>query len=191
MSDVAYCDKRPFHDMQITLDKLLLEQANSRYEMQGEYVLPGLRDRTVIEKGKEERMWEKAMAGHLGNMITSMGRWRLRLDVPKAEVSDMLPVARLLSRSSDPAVVSRSKVTSNFRRSSPCSWIFGFALIYVCTCVPQLSEFLVTIVSLFLQYIPFISCFYKRTFCQRVASSHISLLSTTKNTSFVAFDSSF
>ncbi|BBN05669.1 hypothetical protein MPTK1_3g15020 [Marchantia polymorpha subsp. ruderalis] len=93
----------------ITLDKLLLEQANSRYEMQGEYVLPGLRDRTVIEKGKEERMWEKAMAGHLGNMITSMGRWRLRLDVPKAEVSDMLPVARLLSRSSDPAVVSRSK----------------------------------------------------------------------------------
>ncbi|KAL2635099.1 hypothetical protein R1flu_006578 [Riccia fluitans] len=93
----------------ITLDKLLLEQANSRYEMQGEYVLPGLRDRTIIEKGKEARMWEKAMAGHLGNMITSMGRWRLRLDVPKAEVSDMLPVARLLSRSSDPAVVSRSK----------------------------------------------------------------------------------
>ncbi|KAL3692761.1 hypothetical protein R1sor_006412 [Riccia sorocarpa] len=93
----------------ITLDKMLLEQANSRYEMQGEYVLPGLRDRSVIEKGKEARMWEKAMAGHLGNMITSMGRWRLRLDVPRAEVSDMLPVARLLSRSSDPAVVSRSK----------------------------------------------------------------------------------
>ncbi|CAM6097615.1 unnamed protein product [Calypogeia fissa] len=90
----------------ITLDKSVLEQASSRYELQGEYVLPSLRDRSVIDKSKQ---WEKAMGGQLGQMITSMGRWRLRLDVPKAEVSDMLPVARLLSRSSDPAVVSRSK----------------------------------------------------------------------------------
>lgn len=93
--------------LQITLDKSVLEQANSRYELQGEYVLPSLRDRSVIDKGKQ---WEKAMGGQLGHMITSMGRWHLRLDVPKAEVSDMLPVARLLSRSSDPAVLSRSKV---------------------------------------------------------------------------------
>ncbi|KAJ1420173.1 hypothetical protein SESBI_14614 [Sesbania bispinosa] len=39
-----------------------------------------------------------------------MGRWRMKLEVPKAEVAEMLPLARLLSRSTDPAVLSRSKV---------------------------------------------------------------------------------
>ncbi|GAB2284873.1 hypothetical protein Dimus_019325 [Dionaea muscipula] len=49
------------------------------------------------------------MAGHLGSMISSMGRWRMRLEVPRAEAAEMLPLARLLSRSTDPAVQSRSK----------------------------------------------------------------------------------
>lgn len=53
---------------------------------------------------------ERAMAGHLGSVISSMGRWRMRLEVPYAEVAEMLPLARLLSRSTDPAVRSRSKV---------------------------------------------------------------------------------
>lgn len=51
------------------------------------------------------------MTGHLGSVISSMGRWRMRLEVPQAEVAEMLPLARLLSRSSDPAVRSRSKVS--------------------------------------------------------------------------------
>lgn len=54
------------------------------------------------------------MAGHLGSVISSMGRWRMRLEVPGAEVSEMLPLARLLSRSTDPAVLSRSKVITTF-----------------------------------------------------------------------------
>jgi hypothetical protein len=91
----------------VTLEKSVLEQANSQYEVQGEYVLRG--QRAGEKERDEEVMWERAMAGQLGTFITSMGRWRLRLDVPHAEVSEMLPVARLLSRSSDPAVVSRSK----------------------------------------------------------------------------------
>lgn len=53
----------------------------------------------------------RAMTGHLGSVISSMGRWRMRLEVPKAEVAEMLPLARLLSRSTDPAVHSRSKVS--------------------------------------------------------------------------------
>ncbi|OUZ99695.1 Protein of unknown function DUF490 [Macleaya cordata] len=92
----------------ITIEKTILEQANSHYELQGEYVLPGTRDRHST--GKERSgLLKRAMAGHLGSVISSMGRWRMRLEVPGAETSEMLPLARLLSRSTDPAVLSRSK----------------------------------------------------------------------------------
>ncbi|KAJ0977840.1 hypothetical protein J5N97_013314 [Dioscorea zingiberensis] len=58
---------------------------------------------------RKDGFFKKAMAGHLGRIISSMGRWRVRLEVPCAEVAEMLPLARLLSRSTDPAVRSRSK----------------------------------------------------------------------------------
>ncbi|CAL8996726.1 unnamed protein product [Prunus brigantina] len=92
----------------ITVEKTVLEQSNSRYELQGEYVLPGTRDRNPAGKEKGGLL-ERAMAGHLGSVISSMGRWRMRLEVPRAEVAEMLPLARLVSRSTDPAVHSRSK----------------------------------------------------------------------------------
>ncbi|KAG8375520.1 hypothetical protein BUALT_Bualt10G0108300 [Buddleja alternifolia] len=92
----------------ITVERAILEQSNSKYELQGEYVLPGSRDRNPAGKEKGS-LFEKVMTGHLGNMISSMGRWRMRLEVPNAEIAEMLPLARLLSRSSDPAVQSRSK----------------------------------------------------------------------------------
>nr|KJB53948.1 hypothetical protein B456_009G011800 [Gossypium raimondii] len=92
----------------ITLEKTVLEQISSRYELQGEYVLPGSRDRNLSEKGRGGLL-ERAMTGHLGSVISSMGRWRMRLEVPQAEVAEMLPLARLLSRSTDPAVRFRSK----------------------------------------------------------------------------------
>ncbi|XP_051136836.1 protein TIC236, chloroplastic [Andrographis paniculata] len=92
----------------ITVERAVLEQSNSKYELQGEYVLPGSRDRSTIEKEKGS-LFQKVMTGHLGSMISSMGRWRMRLEVPNAEIAEMLPLARLLSRSSDPAVQSRSK----------------------------------------------------------------------------------
>lgn len=92
----------------ITVEKTILEQSNSKYELQGEYVLPGSRDRSP---GGKERgsLFHRAMSGNLGRVISSMGRWRMRLEVPRAEIAEMLPLARLLSRSSDPAVQSRSK----------------------------------------------------------------------------------
>lgn len=92
----------------ITVEKTILEQASSRYELQGEYVLPGTRDR-LTNKKKGVALLKRAMAGHLGHVMSSMGRWRMRLEVPGAEISDMLPLASLLSRSTDPAVQSRSK----------------------------------------------------------------------------------
>ncbi|XP_022755267.1 uncharacterized protein LOC111303345 isoform X3 [Durio zibethinus] len=92
----------------IMLEKTVLEQISSRYELQGEYVLPGSRDRNLSEKGRGG-LFKRAMMGHLGSVISSMGRWRMRLEVPRAEVAEMLPLAGLLSRSTDPAVRSRSK----------------------------------------------------------------------------------
>ncbi|XP_027180543.1 uncharacterized protein LOC113779220 [Coffea eugenioides] len=92
----------------ITVEKAMLEQSNSKYELQGEYVLPGSRDRSPA--GKERgSLFRRAMTGHLGSVISSMGRWRMRLEVPRAEIAEMLPLARLLSRSSDPAVRFKSK----------------------------------------------------------------------------------
>ncbi|WCJ31158.1 embryo defective 2410 [Euphorbia peplus] len=92
----------------ITVEKTVLEQINSRYELQGEYVLPGTRDRNLAGNVRDGLL-KRAMTGQLGSVISSMGRWRMRLEVPRAEVAEMLPLARLLSRSSDPAVRSRSK----------------------------------------------------------------------------------
>lgn len=92
----------------ITIEKSILEQSNSKYELQGEYVLPGTRDR--MPSGQERgSFFHRAMTGRLGSVISSMGRWRMRLEVPRAEIAEMLPLARLLSRSSDPVVLSRSK----------------------------------------------------------------------------------
>lgn len=92
----------------ITMEKSILEQANSKYEVQGEYVFPGTRDRFPVES-QSNGFIEKAMGGHLGSIMSSMGRWRMRLEVPDAEVAEMLPLARLLSRSTDPVIRSRSK----------------------------------------------------------------------------------
>lgn len=91
----------------ITVEKTILEQACSRYELQGEYVLPGSRDRFAYNA--KNGLLKKALDGDLGSVISSMGRWRMRLEVPSAEAAEMLPLARLLSSSIDPSVHSRSK----------------------------------------------------------------------------------
>jgi hypothetical protein len=93
------------------MEKSVLEQSNSKYELQGEYVFPGTRDRFTMESHGNGFI-EKAMGGHLGSIMSSMGRWMMRLEVPDSEVAEMLPLARLLSRSTDPVIRSRSKVHS-------------------------------------------------------------------------------
>ncbi|CAL5206377.1 unnamed protein product [Lathyrus oleraceus] len=92
----------------ITIEKTVLQQNYSYYELQGEYVLPGTPDRNPIDGGGG--LFKRLMSGQrVGSVISSMGRWRMKLEVPRAEVAEMLPLARLLSRSMDPAVHSRSK----------------------------------------------------------------------------------
>src|ERR1044072_1238510 len=106
----ANTDNRCFI-VQITVEKTVLQQNYSCYELQGEYILPGTRDRNPVEK-EGGGLLKRLMSGHIGSAISSMGRWRMKLEVRKAEVAEMLPLARLLSRSMDPAVHSRSKVVS-------------------------------------------------------------------------------
>lgn len=89
---------------QITMEKSVLEQSNSKYELQGEYVFPGTRDRFPMESHGNGFI-QKAMGGHLGSIMSSMGRWRMRLEVPDAEVAEILPLARLLSRSTDRSTI--------------------------------------------------------------------------------------
>ncbi|KAK9061014.1 hypothetical protein SSX86_018194 [Deinandra increscens subsp. villosa] len=86
----------------ITVEKAVLKQSNSQYELQGEYVLPGSRD------GEKERR----RGSDIGSVISSMGRWRMRLEVPHAEIAEMLPLARLVSRTTDPALQFRSKAST-------------------------------------------------------------------------------
>ncbi|KAK4277119.1 hypothetical protein QN277_015167 [Acacia crassicarpa] len=90
----------------ITFEKIVLEQNYSRYEVHGEYVLPGAHSPV---DGKGGGFLKKPMSVHLSSVISSMGRWRMKLEVPRAEVAEALPLARLFSRSMDPAVRSRSK----------------------------------------------------------------------------------
>lgn len=71
--------------------------------------MPGASDRNLND-GKEEGILKWLMSGHLSSVISSMGRWRMKLEVCRAEIAEMLPLARLLSRSTDPSVLSRSKV---------------------------------------------------------------------------------
>ena len=85
--------------------------------------MPGVRDRYSAGKNRDG-LFQNAMAGHLSSVISSMGRWRLRLEVPGAEVSEMLPLARLLSRSTDPDVRSRSKVKYDFTVCHVCHKIY-------------------------------------------------------------------
>lgn len=79
----------------LRLEKIVLQQQQSRYEVQGEYVLPpsfnipastaDLFDKNAIETLKS----------------SSTGRWRLRLDAPHAQIQDLTPLARVLQTVND------------------------------------------------------------------------------------------
>ncbi|WJX41851.1 hypothetical protein P8452_29149 [Trifolium repens] len=92
----------------ITIEKVIFEQSNSHYELQGEYVLPRPCDRNPVD-GKGDGFLKRLISRHLGSVISSTGRWRMKLEVCRAEIAEMLPLARLFSHSTDPTVLSRSK----------------------------------------------------------------------------------
>lgn len=188
--DISLC----LSSRQVTLERSVLVQDSSRYELIGEYVLPGTRSKpakgpstqatgkvsasgasrvssNASSEGKgsqggreKEREWawsggsrdgdrsgspegeapdERegpdegmdrseaeteaeelltwAMPPQMHALMRGVGRWRLRLDVPHAEVAELLPAARLLSSSYDPQALLRSK--EEFLQSVPMAGI--------------------------------------------------------------------
>ncbi|KAL3160063.1 hypothetical protein ABBQ38_009778 [Trebouxia sp. C0009 RCD-2024] len=89
----------------IRLEKAVLQQRSSRYEVQGEYVIP---PDTRIPDSAASMAPMDLMGARSGNppnakapklaFDQATGRWRLQVAVPQADMEEILPAARLLSR---------------------------------------------------------------------------------------------
>ena len=81
----------------IRLERAIIQQKRSRYELQGEYVLPTLKDTATLDMAT-------ALSQMRNTNLTSTiaprggGRWRWQVSVPHAVIEEMLPAAQLLSR---------------------------------------------------------------------------------------------
>ena len=89
---------------------------NSGSEVEG-----GASERTGEAETEAEELLTWAMPPQMHALMRGVGRWRLRLDVPHAEVAELLPAARLLSSSYDPAALLRSK--EDFLQAVPLAGI--------------------------------------------------------------------
>jgi hypothetical protein len=84
----------------LRLEKLALQQKQSRYEVQGEYVFPPqVRLPTTAAEFAAVDTANKKLVEFSGQ---NSGRWRLRMDVPLAEIQELLPIARLLQNAVTP-----------------------------------------------------------------------------------------
>ncbi|KAL0047976.1 hypothetical protein WJX82_004829 [Trebouxia sp. C0006] len=87
----------------IRLEKAVLQQRSSRYEVQGEYVIP---PDTHIPDSAASMAPMELMGSRSGAPLKppksafgqATGRWRLQVAVPQADMEEILPAARLLSR---------------------------------------------------------------------------------------------
>jgi hypothetical protein len=87
----------------VRLERLVLQQQRSRYEVQGEYGLP---PNLPLPKSAAD------LATAAGDSATAAtGRWRVQVSVPWAELQEIVPVARLLqsATSLSPAEYERAK----------------------------------------------------------------------------------
>ena len=86
------------------LEKFVLQQNQSRYELQGEYVLPSS---VKLPSSVSDLLNSRK----LDESIENNGRWRLRVDAPYAEIQDLTPVGRLLQSANNqfPADYERAK----------------------------------------------------------------------------------
>ncbi|CAL8466123.1 g5659 [Coccomyxa elongata] len=86
----------------VRLERAVLQQANSRYEVQGEYVIPS--SATIPRSAADMALVQGSAAAQdpnttsLAPFETGGGRWRLQVSVPTANMEEILPAARLLSR---------------------------------------------------------------------------------------------
>ena len=98
----------------VRLEKLVLQQRRSKYEVQGEYVVPPSVPLPTSAADLARRQAEQRKAAADGTAASSLpvpGRWRLRVDVPTADMQEILPAARLLQSATSrrPADYERAK----------------------------------------------------------------------------------
>lgn len=92
------------------LEKFVLQQNDSRYEVQGEYVLPSsfkLPSSTADLFNPVE----------INDTLEKNGRWRIRVDAPYAEIQDLTPLARLLQSVNNQFPADYERAKSAFIRS--------------------------------------------------------------------------
>ena len=97
----------------VRLEKLVLQQKTSRYEVQGEYVIPTV---TSIPHSTADLQWLHAPGEEHGTSqaISKLGRWRLRVDVPSADMQEILPAARLLQSAASRAPTDYGRAKAAF-----------------------------------------------------------------------------
>ena len=100
----------------VRLEKLVLQQRRSKYEVQGEYVVPPsvplpTSAADLARRQAEQAEQRKRSGGANTPSLPVAGRWRLRVDVPTADMQEILPAARLLQSATSrrPADYERAK----------------------------------------------------------------------------------
>ena len=81
----------------IRLERAIIQQKRSKYELQGEYVLPTTKDVSTLDMATALSQMRNS---NLSSTISPRGggRWRWQVSVPHAVIEEMLPAAQLLSR---------------------------------------------------------------------------------------------
>ena len=92
----------------LRLEKLVLQQRRSKYEVQGEYVVPPT---TSLPTSAADLARRNVSNIEDTPALPVPGRWRLRVDVPAADMQEILPAARLLQSAATrhPADYERAK----------------------------------------------------------------------------------
>jgi len=81
----------------IRLERATVQQKRSKYELQGEYVLPTQQENSATDLATA---WSQVRKSNLSSTMSTRGggRWRWHIAVPHAAIEEMLPAAQLLSR---------------------------------------------------------------------------------------------
>ncbi|KAK9804274.1 hypothetical protein WJX72_004315 [[Myrmecia] bisecta] len=106
----------------VRLEKSILQQRNSRYEVAGEYVIPAntLLPRTAASMALRPPAGAQVpgsppLAPALpAALLEPKGRWRIQVAVPFADMEEILPAARLLSRATSMTAVDYERAKNLF-----------------------------------------------------------------------------
>ena len=95
----------------VRLEKVVLQQQRSKYEVHGDYQVPST---VLLPTSAADLARQQAMAaGGPGGLAAAAGRWRVQVNVPGADMQEIMPAARLLQNATSmvPSDYERAKAT--------------------------------------------------------------------------------